>query len=65
MSTKLNMNGVEIVIEVMTGGFVLTYPVITGDDMTMNREVFASPRKLQNKIKEVLAAVSLVSDTAE
>ncbi len=63
--SKLNMNGVEIVIEVLAGGFVLTYPVITGDDMTMNREVFPSPRKLQNKIKEVLAAVSLVGDSAE
>jgi len=66
-----------VTIEVIKGGFVLHYPVkgndpklekfglegIQDEDYWYNvREVFTSPRKLQHKIREVLANVSLVKD---
>jgi len=62
-----NLFGEHITIEVVQGGFILTYPVISasadGSDYTEQaREVFVSPRKLNQKIKEVIDAVGLVTD---
>lgn len=55
-----------ITIDVLTGGFVLTYPVFTTvdgkQDVTCVREVFTSPGKLNKKLKEVIAAIGLVTD---
>lgn len=55
-----------IMIEIVKGGFMLTYPAI--DDVSENseqehvREVFTSPRKMIQRIKTVLDAVSTVAD---
>jgi hypothetical protein len=72
-----NLYGEQITIEVVGGGFILTYPVFTtettpprfvadGESTTevvvQAREVFVSPRKLNQKLKEVIASVSLVAD---
>jgi hypothetical protein len=48
-----------ITIEVVRGGFVLTYP---NDKMpgTLTREVFTSTRKLNQKLKEVIETLSVV-----
>jgi hypothetical protein len=56
-----------ISIEVATGGFVLTYPVTktqpNGSELEMlEREVFISPRKLNQKLKDVIASLSLVPE---
>ena len=57
---------VNISIEVVKGGFVLSYPVhvpANGDRPEYwlpQREVFTSPRKLIQKMKSVLDDVSLV-----
>lgn len=66
-----------IKIEVVRGGFLLTYPVqvnkvafdaglgpqqVQGDQWVEEREVFVSPRKLNQKIKEVIDSVGLVRD---
>ena len=74
-----NLYGEQITIEVVTGGFILTYPVfvnelskfgletLKGGDETVQaaREVFVSPRKLNQKLKDVIASVSLVADDKE
>lgn len=53
----------QITIEVVKGGFILTYPVMTdGLGVDYQREVFVSPRKLNQKIKEVIDTLSLVSE---
>ena len=54
----------QINIEVATGGFILTYPVLDGEGNADNykREVFVSPRKLNQKLKEVIDSLSLVSE---
>lgn len=56
-----------IQIEVVKGGFILTYPtqVKEGDSERWEtaREVFVSPRKLNQKLKEVIDTISLVGDT--
>ena len=55
----------SITIEVIKGGFVLHYPTKAADGSDVwyqNREVFVSPRKLNQKIKEVIDAVGLVAD---
>ena len=61
-----NLYGVSITIEVVAGGFILSYPkfVNTGEQETMEmaREVFVSPRKLNQKLKEVIDSVGLVKD---
>jgi len=74
-----NLYGEQITIEVVAGGFILTYPVfvnelskfgleaLKGGDETVHtaREVFVSPRKLNQKLKDVIASVSLVADDKE
>ena len=58
MNTENNY-GHSLSIEVVTGGFILTYPVLTGDGLeTTYREVFSTTRKLQNKVKEVIEQLS-------
>lgn len=65
-----------ISIEVIKGGFVLSYP--TPDDQpaylgssnnaasfSTQREVFTSDRKLAQKVKEVLALLNSVEGTPE
>ena len=53
----------KITIEVLPGGFVLTYPKapFTPSPPQTFSEVFTSQRKLNQKIKEVIAEISLVS----
>ena len=56
-----------IQIEVLSGGFVLTYPTIA-DNGTVDgeeREVFVSPRKLNQKLKDVIESLSLVGEDKE
>jgi hypothetical protein len=73
-----NLYGERISIEVVAGGFILTYPVFVsklekfgieadGVNETVEeaREVFVSPRKLNQKLKDVIASVSLVADDKE
>ena len=64
-----NLYGERIVIEVVAGGFILEYPVFVGDGSDerteVAREVFVSPRKLNRKLKDVIASVSLVADDKE
>lgn len=55
----------QITIEVVKGGFILTYPHQASkesDDWTIEREVFVSSRKLNQKIKEVIDNVGLVQE---
>lgn len=47
-----------ITIEVVKGGFVLSYTTGTVDKPTFEREVFTSQRKLTQKLKEVLDAAA-------
>ena len=49
----------SITIEVVKGGFLLHYPQ-KGDNAYFNqvREIFTSSRKMNQRIKEVLEAVS-------
>jgi hypothetical protein len=54
-----------ITIEVAKGGFVLTYPINSPENGKLEREVFVSPRKLNQKIKEVIDTLSLVADVPE
>lgn len=63
-----------IQIEVVKGGFILTYPTevpnkfgiaVEKEEWVMAREVFVSPRKLNQKVKEVLDSLSLVKDDAK
>lgn len=60
--------GFNINLEVVKGGFILTYPkveAVTPNCTYMVREIFSSPRKLQVKIKEVLSDLSSTPETAE
>jgi len=62
----MNSNGFgeTVTIEILAGGFILTYPCVdsnTGDSQVC-REVFTSPRKLNQKLKEVIDSVGLVSE---
>lgn len=55
----------EIYIEVVKGGFVLSYPVLEAESdiqLRHEREVFVSPRKLHQRLKEVIDTLSLVSE---
>jgi hypothetical protein len=68
----------RISIDVVKRGFILTYPVenkmdkhyeTVGDpsdhaDWKYVKEVFESPRKLQKKVQEVIAELSLVNANA-
>ena len=62
-----NNYGENLTIEIVNGGFILTYPLVatSGNIETTDvaREVFISPRKLNQKIKDVIASLSLVADT--
>ena len=63
----MNKYGENIQIEIVSGGFILTYPSVSkdseGNEFTDTaREVFASPRKLQNKIKELIGTLGLVAE---
>jgi hypothetical protein len=65
-----NLYGEQIIIEVVAGGFILQYPVFVGDGDAEHtetaREVFVSPRKLNQKLKDVISTVSLIAaDDAE
>jgi hypothetical protein len=64
-----NTYGESITIEIVAGGFILSYPVksdAASDSYdNMQREVFASPRKLNKKIQEVIKDIGLVADEAE
>lgn len=57
----MNSYGEMISIEIVQGGFILTYPVPTGSA----REVIATPRKLQQRIKELISSLGLVADTPD
>lgn len=63
------MSNQLISIEVVVGGFILTYPVYSNDlnvpgleAVSISKEVFVSPRKLNQKIKEVIDSIGLVKD---
>lgn len=49
----------SITVNMVKGGFILNYPTSNGGQTT---EVFVSPRKLQQKIKELIEALSYVSE---
>lgn len=61
-----NNYGEQLTIEIVTGGFILTYPVLVtvdGHEATeVCREVFSSPRKLQQKVKDVIAQMGTVAE---
>jgi hypothetical protein len=55
----------RITLRVLKGGFILEYPVpanAPSDLWYQHEEVFVSPRKLNQKIKEVIESVGLVKD---
>ncbi len=55
----------QITIEIIRGGYVVHFPEQVGgqkDVWSMRREIFVSPRKMHQKIKEVVDAVGLVRD---
>jgi hypothetical protein len=58
--------GEHLNIEVVAGGFILSYPVIVNaggeESVQQAREVFVSPRKLIQKIKNVIGEIGLVAD---
>lgn len=59
----MNDMNAAVTIEFPKGGFILTYPHIDADGSTkMQREVFISPRKLNQRIKEVSEQLGLVTD---
>ena len=60
-----NTYGDQITIEVVSGGFILAYPTLTAgteDKFSVTREVFSSQRKLNQRLKEVIGTLSLVSE---
>jgi hypothetical protein len=62
----MNEYGMQLTIEVVKGGFILQYPTqvpnASQEEWVTAREVFVSPRKLNQKVKEVIESVSLVKD---
>lgn len=52
--------GDNIEIEIVRGGFVLSYP--ESESVPRVREVFSSPRKLYARIKELVEKFSYVAD---
>jgi hypothetical protein len=52
----------QITIQVVTGGFILTYPSFKDGVGSLSTEVIVSPRKLNQKLKEVIDSISLVTD---
>jgi hypothetical protein len=62
----MNEYGSTITIEVVRGGFILTYPVDNDDGgMVSARELFNSPRKLNQKLKEVFDVLSTTPDDSK
>lgn len=59
--------GETLTVEIVAGGFILSFPIIeNGVNTGTAREVFSSPRKLQNKIKELIGSLGLVTpDSAD
>ena len=61
-----NTYGESIQIEIVAGGFILSYPVKSDASSDCfdgtQREVFTSPRKLNKKIQDVIKALGLVAD---
>lgn len=60
----------DITISVVKGGFILEHgSMITNKDQSESvqyiREVVVSPRKLLQKLKEIIEKVSLVADEKE
>ena len=58
------MSEQHINIEILKGGFILTYPQWDAEDSYWDevREVITTQRKLNQKLKEVIAAVGLVGE---
>jgi hypothetical protein len=52
----------NINIRVVIGGFIVSYPVFKDGVGTEVTEVIATPRKLNQKLKEVIDSISLVTD---
>ncbi len=67
---RKNNYGESITIEIVEGGFILTYPILNSDEkdndgwdcLQSTREVFMSPRLLNKKIKSVIDSLGLVAD---
>lgn len=57
----------SITIEVVKGGFVLHYPQLNAGGVYYDqvREIFTSSRKMNQRIKEVLEAVSTTAVEGE
>lgn len=54
---------VQIMIEVLDGGFILQHNFTDGDGKPgYSRSVHTSPRKLFSSLKEILAATSAIAD---
>jgi hypothetical protein len=58
----MNSYGEAVTIDVVKGGFILTYPSKgeTGEFTETTREVLNSPGKLFKRVKEVIGDLSLV-----
>lgn len=56
--------GQSITVEILKGGFVIMYPQLddTGKIQSFAREVCTTPRKLNQRLKEIIESLSLVSD---
>lgn len=53
--TKAQFLDMNVDIEFVKGGFIINYPTVKNGEIEYNREIVVSPRKLLQKIKEVLA----------
>lgn len=56
--------GESFSVDIVAGGFIITYPVLDEDGECSQtiRQVITSPRKLQQKIKEIIDNIGLTSD---
>ena len=72
------MKNYSITIEIVKGGFLLSYPapdpsanelskfgITSSQDFIFAREVFTSQRKMNQKIKEVLNMISTTPDDSK
>lgn len=57
------MRDTSINLEIVTGGFILVYDDLDKDVVV--REVFTSPRKVSQKIKELIDRLALVNAAGE
>lgn len=64
MSAYSKYQGSQISIEALKGGFVMEWSELdnTTEEIIYHREIFSSPRKLQQKLKDVISTVSFVSE---